>query len=105
MLECTDWDADNYPEEYERDYEYSEGLLQFDREDAGLDKEMAEMDTEFKNLKVALLAGSTAKDEDDEYGDENSPEQVEEFERMMAEIMAIKGKQCIAFLGIWLMDR
>jgi hypothetical protein len=105
VLECTDWDADNYPEEYERDYEYSEGLLQFDREDAGLDKEMADMDTEFKNLKDALLSGSTAKDENDEYGDGDSPEQLEEFERMMTEIMAIKGEQYLLFLEIQLMDR
>ena len=93
VLECTDWNADNYPEEYDRGYDHSDGLLQFDHEDAGLDGELAEMDTEFKSLKDALLASSTVNGGHDGYEDGKDPEQVEELEKMMAEIMAIRGKE------------
>jgi hypothetical protein len=61
---------------------------------------MVEMDTEFKSLKSALFAASTIKDGTDGDADDYDPEQAEEFETLMGEIMAIRGKQSISLLDI-----
>ena len=93
-LICNDWDATGYPDEYASADNYLAGGSELSDEDEGdLDGELAEMDTELRGLKEALLSGAGRSDDPDRpWPDPDDPQGLENFEKMMGEVLAIKGE-------------